>query len=70
MHTKRNRTLGRPKCGWRDAIKIGFKEIIWKGLVLSLFATEYGAMMSTVMSPFWLSQQILYELLFSPIPAI
>ena len=23
---------GRPKCRWRDAIKIDFKEIIWKGM--------------------------------------
>jgi hypothetical protein len=29
---KRSRPLGRPKCGWRDAIKIDFKEIIWYGL--------------------------------------
>ena len=29
---ERGRSLGRPKCRWRDAIKIDFKEIIWKGL--------------------------------------
>jgi hypothetical protein len=27
-----SRPLGRPKCGWEDAIKIDLKEIIWKGL--------------------------------------
>jgi hypothetical protein len=29
---KRSRALGRPKSGWKDAIKIDFKEIIWEGL--------------------------------------
>jgi hypothetical protein len=29
---ERSRPLGRPKCGWKDAIKIDFKEIIWKVL--------------------------------------
>jgi hypothetical protein len=29
---ERSRPLGRPKCGWRDAVKIDFKEIIWEGL--------------------------------------
>jgi hypothetical protein len=29
---ERSRLLGRPKCGWKDAIMIDFKEIIWKGL--------------------------------------
>jgi hypothetical protein len=28
---ERNRLLGKYKCGWKDAIKIDFKEIIWKG---------------------------------------
>jgi hypothetical protein len=29
---ERSRTLGRPKGGWKDAIEIDFKELIWKGL--------------------------------------
>jgi hypothetical protein len=29
---ERNRPLGRPKGGCKDAIEIDFKEIIWKGL--------------------------------------
>jgi hypothetical protein len=29
---ERSRPLGRPKCGWKDANKIDFKEIILKGL--------------------------------------
>jgi hypothetical protein len=29
---ERSRPLGRPKCRWKDAIKIDFKEIIWKVL--------------------------------------
>jgi hypothetical protein len=29
---ERNRLLGKPKCGWKDAIKIDFKGIIWKSL--------------------------------------
>jgi hypothetical protein len=29
---ERSRPLGRPKSGWKDAIKIDFKEIIWKDL--------------------------------------
>jgi hypothetical protein len=32
MENLRSRPLGRPKFGWRDAIKIDFKEIIWEGL--------------------------------------
>jgi hypothetical protein len=29
---QRNSPLGRPKCRCKDAIKIDFKEIIWKDL--------------------------------------
>jgi hypothetical protein len=29
---ERSRPLGRLKCGWKDGIKIDFKEIIWEGL--------------------------------------
>ena len=29
---ERSRPLGRPRCGWRDTIKIDFKEIIWECL--------------------------------------
>jgi hypothetical protein len=29
---ERRTRLERPKCGWRDAIKIDFKEIIWEVL--------------------------------------
>jgi hypothetical protein len=29
---ERSKTLGRSKCGWKDAIKIDFKEIIWQHL--------------------------------------
>jgi hypothetical protein len=29
---ERSRPLGRLKGGWKDAIEIYFKEIIWKGL--------------------------------------
>jgi hypothetical protein len=28
----RSRPLERHKCGWRDAIKIDFKQVIWEGL--------------------------------------
>jgi hypothetical protein len=44
---ERCRPLGRPKCRWKDAIKIDFYEIIWECLfVLGLFALGYRAMMS------------------------
>jgi hypothetical protein len=29
---ERSKTLGRPKCEWKDAIKIDFKEISWQHL--------------------------------------
>jgi hypothetical protein len=29
---ERHRPLGRPKCRWKDASTIDFKEIIWEGL--------------------------------------
>jgi hypothetical protein len=29
---ERSKPLGRAKGGWKDAIEIDFKELIWKGL--------------------------------------
>jgi hypothetical protein len=43
---ERNRLLGKPECGWKDAIMIDFKEIISKGFGQGLFALGYRAMMN------------------------
>ena len=43
---KRSRPLGRPKCRWRDAVKIYFKEKFLEAFVMGLFALGYRDMMS------------------------
>jgi hypothetical protein len=30
--TEGKKSLGKPKCGWEDTIKVDFKEIVWEGM--------------------------------------